>query len=92
MANITVMRTGDTAFRVTVAEVGSQTIHQVTLTDTVAAKYAPGQPRERLIQASFEFLLEREPKESILREFDLTVIERYFPEYPRKITEKLQGA
>jgi hypothetical protein len=35
---------------------------------------------------SFAFLLEREPKESILREFDLSVITRYYPEYERAIT------
>jgi len=29
---------------------------------------------EELVRRSFEFLLQREPKESILREFDLAVI------------------
>ena len=38
----------------------------------------PSNP-EDLVRASFAFLLEREPSESILREFDLTVIGRYFP-------------
>jgi len=33
------------------------------------------------VRESFRFLLEREPKESILREFDLSVIKRYFPDY-----------
>ncbi|PIS13596.1 MAG: hypothetical protein COT67_00895 [Candidatus Tagabacteria bacterium CG09_land_8_20_14_0_10_41_14] len=36
---------------------------------------------ESLVRRSFEFLLEREPKESILREFELSVIQKYFPEY-----------
>ena len=31
------------------------------------------------------FLLEREPKESILGSFELPVIERYFPDYPTAI-------
>ena len=44
---------------------------------------------EDLIQSSFEFLLEREPKESILRKFDLPVIARYFPEYERAIRKRL---
>jgi hypothetical protein len=35
------------------------------------------------------FLLKREPKESILRSFDLTVISRYFPEYEREMTRRL---
>ena len=40
---------------------------------------------QSLVRASFEFLLAREPKESILRQFELPVIERYFQEYPRVI-------
>ena len=38
---------------------------------------APGAPRER------------EPKESILREFDLTVIGTHFPDYEREIGHRL---
>lgn len=38
-----------------------------------------------LVKRSFEFLLARESNTSILREFDLSTIERYFPEYPREI-------
>jgi len=34
---------------------------------------------------SFEFLLAREPKESILPEFDLPLIGRYFSEYEREL-------
>jgi hypothetical protein len=34
-----------------------------------------------LVRRSFEFLLEREPRTSILRSFDLPVIGRYFPDY-----------
>jgi hypothetical protein len=37
------------------------------------------------VEASFWFLLEREPKESILRRFDLAVIEQYFPDYAAAI-------
>ena len=36
---------------------------------------------DELVRRSFEFLLAREPKESILREFELPVIQKYFPEY-----------
>jgi len=44
--------------------------------------------REALVEASFRFLLEREPKDSILREFPLGVIERYFPEYGEAFTPR----
>ena len=43
-----------------------------------------GDPAD-LVRRSFAFLLEREPKESILRTFELSVIGRYFPEYEREI-------
>ena len=41
------------------------------------------------MKRSFQFLLEREPKESILKQFDLQVIGRYFPEYEREIQRRL---
>ncbi len=46
---------------------------------------------ERLVRATFDFLLEREPKESILRRFDLSVVRRYFPDYPETIARQLRG-
>ncbi len=46
---------------------------------------APGE----LARASFEFLLEREPATSILREFSLDVISQYFPGYPAQIRARL---
>jgi hypothetical protein len=44
---------------------------------------------EDLVRRSFEFLLEREPPQSILRRFDLAVIQRYFPEYDRQFQRGL---
>jgi len=46
---------------------------------------------DRLVRETFAFLLERESKESILRRFDLAVVERYFPEYPREIERRIAG-
>ena len=40
---------------------------------------------EVLIEKSFRFLLEREPKESILKSFNLKIISKYFPEYEKEI-------
>jgi len=42
---------------------------------------------ESLIEKSFEFLLEREPQESILKEFNLEIISTYFPEYEQFIKQ-----
>jgi hypothetical protein len=44
---------------------------------------------EQLVQKSFEFLLEREPKEAILKNFNLKQIEEHFPEYRAEITKHL---
>lgn len=80
----------DTVYRVTVSEGSSQSSHNVKVTPADVDRYAPGTPPERLVEASFEFLLDREPKESILVHFDLRVIELYFPDYPRQIGEALK--
>ncbi|TMC81253.1 MAG: hypothetical protein E6J08_08025 [Chloroflexi bacterium] len=40
---------------------------------------------EDLVERSFEFLLLREPPSSILRRFELSTIQRYFPDYDREI-------
>ena len=37
------------------------------------------------IKKTFEFLLERESKESILKSFDISIIKKYFPEYEKTI-------
>ncbi len=41
--------------------------------------------KEELIKKSFEFLLEIEPKESILSRFNLRIINQYFPEFEEEI-------
>jgi len=41
--------------------------------------------KEELIKKSFEFLLERESKESILSRFNLRIINQYFPEFEEEI-------
>jgi hypothetical protein len=69
---------------------GGQTHHCVRVSRADLARLDPGasDPVD-LVEASFAFLLEHEPKESILREFDLTVIGRYFPDYEREIGHRL---
>lgn len=77
-------------FQVTVQEEGSATQHRVTLNKADYERLAGGKASpDALVIESFRFLLKREPKESILRSFDLTVIGRYFPEYERVIGKQL---
>jgi len=86
MATIRIQSAGDSKYRVSVDDRGARTTHLVTATPQDVARYAPeGTTPERLIEASFEFLLEQEPASSILSSFALPVIERYFPEYPKVI-------
>jgi len=63
--------------------------YQVTVSDADAAVLAPGHDTRALVEESFQFLLEREPPESIMRRFDITVIERYFPEYRSDIKRRM---
>src|SRR5712691_393152 len=92
-AMIKVRRTADgdpLAFEVIVREGKGETRHEVTISRQVverlaSVKHAP----EALIEAAFRFLLDREPKESILGRFDVTVISRYFPEFERELPRYL---
>jgi hypothetical protein len=72
-----------------VASDNTATEHRVTVSTDSFARLAPSGSLEKLVRASFSFLLEREPKESILREFDIEVIGRYFPEYERELGRRL---
>lgn len=57
-----------------------RTSHVVRVSRAEHERYGGGDVHE-LLRRSFEFLLDRESNTSILREFDLGAIERYFPEY-----------
>ena len=86
---IEVTRIGDQTYAVDV-DGPPATIHEVHLLREYYRKLTAGQVREEaLILRSFEFLLERESNTSILRDFDLRVIGRYFPEYENEIRERL---
>ncbi len=66
------------------------TRHTVHVSQDDLARLAPGHyDPEALVAASFAFLLEREPRESILRQFELPVIERYFPGYEAEIRRQM---
>jgi hypothetical protein len=89
-AKIEVEKLDASHFRVRVIEAGSKSNHQVTLDPKDCARLAGATAEpEELIRESFQFLLEREPKESILSHFDLSVISRYFPDYEREIKKRL---
>jgi hypothetical protein len=89
-ASIRVEPSGPGRFQVTVTEGSGQTAHTVSLSRDYYEKLTRKLvPEEVLIERSFRFLLEREPKESILRKFDLPLIGRYFPDYENEIRRHL---
>jgi hypothetical protein len=73
------------ACSVVVTEPGGSTRHEVTLQQSDLARLAPTEKPDELVRRAFEFLLAREPGESILRSFDLMAIARYFPEFEAEI-------
>ena len=80
------------SFNVVVQEEGSQTSHRVSMSKLTYEKLTDGKVSpDQCVEKSFEFLLEREPKESILGAFDITVISKYFPEFEENIKAKMNG-
>lgn len=75
---------------VTVDDARGSTSHAVTVWPSDVERYAPGADPEALIEAAFEFLLEREPPTAILPRFELPVIERYFPEFPSVMAARFE--
>tara|TARA_B100001121_G_scaffold284391_1_gene279319 strand:+ start:64 stop:345 length:282 start_codon:yes stop_codon:yes gene_type:complete len=60
--------------------------HIVTLNDDIHNEMTKGfKSKEELILFSFKFLLERENNTSILSNFNLEIIQNYFPQYKNEI-------
>ena len=92
-ARIEVEKVAESEFTVRVIEGSSESSHRVTLYRDDFQRIGDGKVEaEEVVRRSFEFLLEREPKESILAQFDFGVIARYFPEYEREIRLRLSDA
>jgi hypothetical protein len=91
--DIVVLRSQDgqpLSFQVLVRDAEGESRHTVTMTRShyeqlAQGRYAP----ETCIEAAFRFLLDREPKGAILRNFDVAVIPSYFPEFERELPSYL---
>jgi hypothetical protein len=73
-------------FKVVVRYGKGESRHHVTMArktyeQLTAGKHTP----KRCLEAAFRFLLDREPNESILGRFDVTVISRYFLEFEQEL-------
>ncbi|MBI3648671.1 MAG: hypothetical protein HY240_07985 [Actinobacteria bacterium] len=73
-------------FTVRVSDEEGASEHEVTLSgadwDRLGRHY---RSPEELVRASFAFLLEREPRQSILPSFDVSQIQDHFPEFDQVI-------
>jgi hypothetical protein len=90
---IEINRTGDgdlLTFDVIVREGKGETRHHVTIAQEMYDRLTSGRHTpEDCLRAAFRFLLDREPKEAILGQFDMTVIARYFPEFEHELSRYL---
>ena len=80
-------------FTVRVKDAQSETEHKVSLNKTDYIRITDGHAKpEVLVKEAFKFLLEHEPKEQILKEFDFTAIGRYFPTFNKEILKRIDAA
>lgn len=80
-------------FEVAVRDGGGESRHHVTMRKSTCEKLAAGRHTpEQYLEAVFRFLLDREPADSILARFDISVISRYFPEFERELPRYLSSA
>jgi hypothetical protein len=87
---IKVKRKNGGKFEVTVSEQDSSTVHAVVLDDDYYHALTEEKiTKEDFIKKCFEFLLERESKESILSSFNVKVIKNYFPEFEQQVKGKI---
>ena len=87
---IEVNKRSDLEFVVFIKEGNTRTEHVVILDENYYQYLTGGKiEKEELIKKSFEFLLKRESKESILSKFNVRIIKTYFSEYEEEI--KING-
>ena len=89
MAEILVMQAEGDVFDVTVSDGASKTEHEVRA--ELADLDLDGCDPRLVVEESFRFLLEREPKEAILASFELARIKDFFPDYPEEMKRRFSG-
>lgn len=88
IANVVSMAPGE--YGVEVEEGHEVTGHKIRLSGQFLDDLLlTGVDEERIVRETFEFLLEREPATSILPEFSLEDVSRYFPEFPEELQRRL---
>ena len=81
---------GGLAFDVIVHDARGESRHRVTIGADEARRWAElGAAPPLGVEAVMRFLIDREPKESILSAFDTNVVRRYFPEFDDALPDYL---
>ncbi len=69
-------------FDVIVRDRRGESRHRVTIKPDEAKRWSElGAEPSHCVGAAMRFLIDREPKESILTAFDMSIVRRYFPEF-----------
>ncbi|CAA9240197.1 MAG: hypothetical protein AVDCRST_MAG10-1729 [uncultured Acidimicrobiales bacterium] len=90
MGGIRITPAGPHEFGVEVTEGQETTSHRVLVPPSLLDDWGlEDTDSEAVVRESFAFLMEREPASSILPEFSLAIIPRYFPEYRDELPERL---
>lgn len=90
MGGIRITPAGPHEFGVEVTDGQETTSHRVIVPPSLLDDWGlEDTDSEAVVRESFAFLLEREPASSILPEFSLAIIPRYFPEYHAELPDRL---
>lgn len=76
-------------FQVTIKEACDHTTHIIRIKDNFLDLLPKNHSHEAIVIAAFRFLLDREPKETILPNFDISIIPNYFPNFLSEISSYL---
>lgn len=68
---------------------GQENVYHVSMDKDFLLRIGKEYSPEKIVKKSFEFLLEKEPKEEILAEFDISLISHYYPDYLEKLLKKM---
>ena len=76
-------------FQVTIEEASERTTHVIRIKDSFLDLLPKDHSDEEIVIAAVRFLLDREPKETILSNFDISMIPNYFPNFLSEISSYL---
>jgi hypothetical protein len=90
VSGIRITPSGPHEFGVEVTDGDETTSHRVIVPKSLLDDWGlEDSEAEDVVRESFAFLMEREPASSILPEFSLAIIPRYYPEYSAELPDRL---